>query len=126
MCSSRSPLITAVVWRTVSRTNGIFIAACAITVTSCALEYAPVASSPSGRTKCESVRPSDRAFAFISARERVEVGRDRERERVGGVVRGLDQGRLHQLAHGDLLAAAQVDALLADRGGVRVDRDDVA
>ena len=122
MCSVRSPLITAVVWRTVWRTNGIAIASCASTVTSCALEYAPGRVEPVGAHEVRVVEAERPRLRVHQLRERVEVGRDRERERVGGVVRRLDQRRLDELAHGDLLAAAEGDALLPDRGRARCRR----
>ena len=72
-------------------------------------------------------RPSCRARWFISATKRSSlplahvVG-----ERVGGVVRALDQRRLEQLADGQPLARPQVGARLADVGGAGADGDDVA
>ena len=94
-------------------------------VTSAALDTCPGASSPSGRTKCVSCRPSGRRLRVHHRGEGGEVGRDRERERVGGIVRRLDQRGLDQVADRQALAAAQPDGRLADGGGARVDLDDV-
>ena len=98
------------------------IAALGEPVTSRALEYGAGRVEPVGAHEVRVGAGRARRPSRSSARANdVEVGRDRERERVGGVVRRLDQRRLDELAHGDLLAAAQVDALLPDRGRARVD-----
>src|SRR5439155_19184339 len=44
------------------------------------------------------------------------------RERHGGVVRALNQGRLDEVAHAYALARTEVHGRLADRGDIRADR----
>ncbi len=74
MWSVRPPSISPDTWSTVFRTTGRLIAASARRVTSRALEYSPGASRPSGRTKCESGRPSRRALAFIRSANCSKLG----------------------------------------------------
>ena len=89
--STRPPAIDAVARRRCRGRTARASRPGASVVTSAAVEYAPGASRPSGRTKCVCARPSAIAFAFIRLRERVEVRRGAERERDSGVVRRLDQ-----------------------------------
>ena len=125
MWSVRPPAIVSVSSPTVSRTNRVCMRMRASFVTSAALEYSPGASSPSGRTKCVSLSPSAAACVVHQLREGRVVRRDRERERVGSIVRRLDQRALDQVADRELVTGVELDRRLADRRGARVDGDDV-
>ena len=80
---------------------------------------------PVGADEVRVAQPERRRLLVHQPRERRVVGRDRQRERVGSVVRRLDQRALDQVADRQLLAGVELDRRLADRGGARVDGDDV-
>ena len=88
-----------------------------------------VTAAHRGRAGCRSasaVRPSARAFAFISATKRgIEPRPTWSGEGRGGVVRARDERGDREVAHGEPLARAEVHRRLADRGGLRRDGDDI-
>ena len=80
---------------------------------------------PVGADEMRVGQPERRGLVVHQLREGRVVRCDRERERVGGVVRRLDQCTLDQVADGELLAGVELDRRLADCGGARIDGDDV-
>jgi hypothetical protein len=65
---------------------------------------APGASSPSGRTSASPQAQLPRPRVHHRHEARLAAVADVDRERVGGVVRALDQRRLQQLAHRQAIA----------------------
>ena len=125
VCSVRPPAIVSVSSPTVSRTNRVRISdPRELRDVGCARVLAGRVE-PVGADEMRVAQPELRGLGVHQRREGRVVRRDRERERVGGVVRRLDQRTLDQVADGELLAGVEVDRRLADRGGARVDGDDV-
>ena len=94
-------------------------------MTSRALEYSPGASSPSGRTKCESVRPSCFAFAFISSAKAGKLGAVASASASAASFADWIIEPLTRSATVIAWPALEVDRLLPDGRGARVDVHDV-
>ena len=125
MWSTCPPWIVSVSSRTSSRTTRVRIAIRASFVTSAALEYGAGRVEPVRADEMRVVQAELGGLGIHHHRERREARCDGQRERVGRVVRRLDERALQQVADRDLLARTEIDRLLADRGRTRVDGDDV-